>query len=66
MFILLDISVYTNTLFATLNARNSAAVGMPDDTENGTGSMSMSRIRARATEFDNHSRSRVRSRSRSR
>lgn len=56
-----DFAVYTNTLFATLNARKSLSGGMPDDTDNNhTGSVSMNRIRPRATEIESQTASRVR------
>lgn len=55
-----NFTVYTNTLFATLNARKSLVGGMPDDTDNNhTGSVSMNRIRPRATEIEPQSGSRV-------
>lgn len=45
--------MYSNSLFATLNARKSVVGGLPDNSENNqhSGSVSLSRIRPRATEF---------------
>jgi len=52
--------LYSNTLFATLNARKSLAGGMPDDTDNHhTGSVSMNRIRPRTTEIESQTASRT-------
>ena len=51
--------MYTNTLFATLNARSNSS-GMPDDTENNhTDSVSLGHMRPRATEFDSQIGSKV-------
>ncbi|KLO12346.1 hypothetical protein SCHPADRAFT_905150 [Schizopora paradoxa] len=56
-FFVLISKLYTNTLFATLNARKSTRGGLPDDTENGLTSstinnVSMSRMRPRAYDVE--------------